>query len=400
MGKAMREQRYRHSFVEPCLAGASDDAIRWIHELDDLAGAAIRPLAAETDRLSRFPREALLKLRAIGAFGISAPADAGGLGFGDAVAALAVEIVAAGCPSTAAILMFHNQVVARIARFGHSERHRHDLERLAAGEWIGSSAWTELGAGADKSSLQTRLQRCSGEASVRGEKHFCTGLEGADLIHVLLDVPTQNGQCNPTFLRVERNASGVEIADIYDLMGLRGSSTGTLRLQDVVVDDCDLVGNVGEGLQLMKASHETLMNPGLIALGIARAAYEEAKLGVQGLSAGSRNTSCYQSVRQAIADMELRLGAAYAYAGSVVRLMQERVNDLNIECTKIKVHASEAACEVATAAMRIAGGRGFSRKWPFERHFRDAQATVLMGPINELIRERVAAQSLGHAGIH
>src|SRR5579871_3943878 len=369
MGKAMREQRYRHSFVEPCLAGASDDAIRWIHELDDLAGAAIRPLAAETDRLSRFPREALLKLRAIGAFGISAPADAGGLGFGDAVAALAVEIVAAGCPSTAAILMFHNQVVARIARFGHSERHRHDLERLAAGEWIGSSAWTELGA-------------------------------GADLIHVLLDVPTQNGQCNPTFLRVERNASGVEIADIYDLMGLRGSSTGTLRLQDVVVDDCDLVGNVGEGLQLMKASHETLMNPGLIALGIARAAYEEAKLGVQGLSAGSRNTSCYQSVRQAIADMELRLGAAYAYAGSVVRLMQERVNDLNIECTKIKVHASEAACEVATAAMRIAGGRGFSRKWPFERHFRDAQATVLMGPINELIRERVAAQSLGHAGIH
>jgi alkylation response protein AidB-like acyl-CoA dehydrogenase len=393
----MIEARYRWSFVKACLAGAPAEAAAWISQLEELVYDEIRPMASEVDRQSRFPRESLSKLRGIGAFGVAAPKQAGGLGFGNAAAALMIETVAAACPSTAAVLMFHNQVVGRIDRFGCTRQQRNDLERLAKGEWIAASAWTELGAGADKSSLQTRLTRGKGEARVNGEKHFCTGLEGADLIHVLLDASSENGKPAPTFVRIERSYPGVEVPRIYDLMGLRGSSTGTLRLLDVPVDDTDIIGKVGDGVLLMRANHETLMNPGLLALGIARAAYEDAKVSVQGLAHGSRNTTGFQSTRCTIADMELKLGAAYAYAASVVHLLKAGVSDLHVECTKIKVHASETACEVVSAAVRLAGGRGFSADWPFERHFRDAQATVLMGPANEVVKERIATQVLADA---
>ena len=122
--------------------------------------------------------------------------------------------------------------------------------------------------------------------------------------------------------------------------------------------------------------------------------YEEAKLSVTGLASGARDITVYQNTRLVLAELELKLGAAYAYAAEVVKRMNAGANNLHVECTKVKVHASEMACELANAVMRLAGGRGLSSQWPFERHFRDAQATILMGPANELIKERIAAQVL------
>lgn len=381
---------YRKGFVDACLAAAPRHAQDWLIELDEVAARVVAMNAPGVDRQSIYPAESVLALRSIGAFGVAASTASGGLGFGNAVAALAVETVAAACPSTAAILMFHTQVLHRLERFGNAAQRRDDLPRLASGEWLASSAWSELGAGADKAGMQTRLDGEPDRRVVNGEKHYCTGLEGAELVHVLLGAPTAEGALAPTFVRVRTREKGVDTRQIYDLMGLRGSSTGTVRLEDVAVEEEAIIGQIGSGMRLMQANHETLMNPGLLSLGIARAAYEEVKLAVTGGWEGMRATTDYQHTRFMLSELEVKLGAAYAYAAQTVNYMSAGMPELHVECSKVKMHASTTAAEVTSAAMQLAGSRAFTVGCPLERHFRDARATLLMGPTNELIKERIA----------
>lgn len=293
--------------------------------------------------------------------------------------------------------MFHYQVQRRVEEFGNPRPRERDLVKLATGDWIASSAWSEFGAGADKSNLRTRFDRVNGHAVVNGEKHFCTGLASANVVHVLLDAGT-DGTPAPTFVSVECDKPGVTKDDIFELMGLRGSSTGTLTLNDVRVSEADLVGPVGAGMDLMKSNHEFLMNPGLLAMGIASEAYDTVVPTVKGIGEGARDISGYQNTRMILAHIEDQLGAAYAYAAEIIRSMLQGGKNRQIMCIKIKAHASDMACNVTQAVQRLAGAKGLATRWPFERHFRDAQATVLMGPSNEIIREKIAGAVLSTAG--
>lgn len=385
---------YRRGFYRSCLAMAPPEAAAWMCQVRDVAESVVARHAPLVDRERAYPHQSLAALREVGGFGVAAPVSAGGLGYGDGVAALMVETVAAACPTTAAILMFHTQVVRRVERYGSPEQQRRDLPRLAAGCCVGASAWTEPGAGADKSSLQTQLEGADGEWTVSGIKTYCTGLEGAGLVHVLLGAAAGDGPPSPTFVRVPTDAAGFRITEIYDLMGLRGSSTGSFQLEQVPVSTDDLVGGIGEGSRLMQANHETCMNPGLLALGVARAAYEEAKRAVSGEWEGMRESSGFQNTRFTLADLEVRLGSAYAYAAQTIDYMHEGAPRMHVECSKVKLQATTTAADITAAAMQLCGARGATAPWPVERHFRDARATLLMGPANEMLRERIAGQLL------
>lgn len=391
-------RHYRRGFVEACLACAPPGARAWVSRLEEVASEVVARHAPEADRGRAYPSASVSALREVGAFGVGASQGVGGLGLGDGAAALAVETIAAACPSTAAILMFHTQVLQRVECFARGARQREELPRLASGEWLASSAWSEMGAGADKSGMKTRMDGEPGRWLIEGEKHYCTGLEGAALIHVLLGARDAEGKFAPTFVRVRAGAKGVDTREVYELMGLRGSSTGTVRLEGVAADEEDIIGGVGRGMALMQANHRTLMNPGLLSLGVARAAYEQVKRMVSGCWGGMRPTTGYQHTRFVLADLEVKLGSAYSYAAQAVSYMNEGLPDLHVECSKVKMLASLAAAEVTSAAMQLAGSRAFTADCPLERHFRDARATLLMGPTNELIKERIAAQILAEYG--
>lgn len=380
---------YRQPFIDACVESAPPDAQDWFEQLDDVTRTIIAPAAVEADRRSAYPAASVRALRAIGAFGVNAPRSAGGLGFGDGVAALAIETVATSCASTAAVLMFHLQVTRRVVQCG-SRSQRDDLPRLASGEWLSSSAWTEAGAGADKSRLATRVEGPMDRWTITGDKTYCTGLEGAALIHVLAGVAQPDGIVAPTFVRVVRNAPGVDTSETYDLLGLRGSSTGTVRLRSVPVRHEDIVGAIGDGMRLMDANHDVLVNPGLLALGLARAAYEESKLVARGLRPGTPDLTQYQHTRFVLAQLEVQLTAAYAHAAHAVRCAAAGRPDSRLECLKVKVHASKMAGDVTATALQLCGSRAYATQWPLERHFRDARATSSMGPSTEVINERIA----------
>jgi alkylation response protein AidB-like acyl-CoA dehydrogenase len=142
----------------------------------------------------------------------------------------------------------------------------------------------------------------------------------------------------------------------------------------------------------MRANHEILMNPGLLALGIARAAFDAILEIVVGGGGGQRTAALAQQqvTRFALADLDLRLGTAYAYAASVASTVATGGDDAALECSKLKLWASAAAADVSATATQLAGSRGFRTDCPLERYLRDARATLLMGPSNDLIRERIA----------
>jgi alkylation response protein AidB-like acyl-CoA dehydrogenase len=253
---------YRRGFVEACLERAPAAARTWIADLEAVAVSRVAPAAAALDRDAGYPQAPLAALGELGVFGVAAPESAGGLGFGDGVAALAVETIAAACASTAAIVMFHTQVVRRVVRHGTQRQRQDDLPRLASGEWRGVSAWAEPGAGADKGAIRSRLHHGAGDWRMTALKTFVTGLEGADLVHVLVGTATRDGAIAPTFVRLAARSPHVRTVDIYDLVGLRGSSTGTMRIDDAPVTGADLLGELGSGRRLMADNHTAMLNPG------------------------------------------------------------------------------------------------------------------------------------------
>jgi alkylation response protein AidB-like acyl-CoA dehydrogenase len=383
---------YRNAFVNACLGHAPAEALEWLYKLEDVTENIIRRHGPLVDVQGTYPQHAVEALKEIGAFGVLAPKLYGGLGFGKPMAALAVETVAGACPSTAAILMFHYQVVNRVIDFGTKKQKETDLPELASGKCLGGSAWSELEAGADKSNILTRLENRSGRQVVNGEKNFCTGLEGLGIIHVLLGVPQNGNGIAPTFVSVRANARGVKLSPIQNLMGLRGSSTGSVTLDEVDVSEDDIIDSIGTGMKLMRCNHEFLMNPGLIALGISRAMYEEAKQAVTGKWNGMRDTTTYQNTRFGIADIEVKISTAYALATQTVEYIEQGMEDIHLECLKFKIHATTTVTDISSMVLQLVGARGFVGDWPIEKLFRDARATLLMGPSNEVIKEWIAGK--------
>lgn len=384
--------RYRAGFVEAAIECSPAGAGPWYAKLRELCREVVAPKAEAIDRQRIYPRTSLDALREIGTLGIVAPPDFGGLGFGDAMAALAVEEVSHACPSTGAVLMFHTQVVRRTAMFGTTLQKEHHLATLASGECMGVSCWSEAGAGADKKKTATRIDVEGGEWTIEGAKQYVTGLEGAGVAHVLLGAPAGNGDLLPTFVVVPLPSQGLEVEEVYDLLGLRGSSTGSLSLRAVLLAPSDVIGEVGWGPKLMLANHTCCIHPGMIALGVARSSYEKLLPWTLGEYPGVRCTTDYQNTRFTLADIEVEMGRAYAYAAQAIRYAHRDKWGAGVDCAKVKLDASRASLSVTSAAMRLVGARGFRRDCPFERHWRDSQATLLMGPTNEVVKEQIAAQ--------
>lgn len=384
---------YRSTFVHACL-GTDEEAQRWYSSLLKVAGA-IGEGARARDAEGRYPHDAVQLLRRAGAFGLTIPKEHGGIGFGTGLATLTLETLAAACPSTAAILMFHLQVARRTLQFGSPRHQREHLPRLASGEWLGASAWSEAGAGSNKQKPKTQLTRQGDHWLAEGSKAWCTGLEGASLFHVLLSAPAPDGGSRPTFVALTRTSS-IEVSP-YDLMGLRASSTGELRIAGARVEDDDVLLEIGRGMDLMLANHKTCIHPGALALGISRSLVELATSMARGRHEGCQDLMGHQDARFKTVDLELKLGMAYAFAAHTVMLESRRTGDLSSECMKLKVVAGELAQDIASIAMRLSGAKGFDKGQKVERLFRDAQAICLMGPTSEVIRERVAAQIVGRA---
>ena len=359
----------------------------------------LAPRAGARDRSGEFPEREMRALGALGLLGVMVPAAYGGVEAGPVALALALREIARGDASVAVTMSVTNMVAETLARFGTDEaRHRY-LPRLCSGEAVaGAFALSEPQAGSDPSAMTTTAERDAGGGyRLRGAKLWTTS---GDRAGVLL-VAARNGAslARPGFSTfvVEQGTPGLTPGRHEDKMGLRGSTTVALTLDDVVVAPDALVGVEGDGLKVaLSALGGGRIGIAAQALGIARAAFEVACAYVKERRQFNRPLGDFQAVRFGLADAAVALDAGWLLTLAAA-WRKQRGQPFTRQAAQAKLFATERANEICDRAVQILGGYGYTRDFPVERHFRDVRVTTIYEGTSQIQRLVVAREWLREA---
>jgi alkylation response protein AidB-like acyl-CoA dehydrogenase len=357
----------------------------------ELAQGVVQPHAAEVDRLHRFPEEAIKAATESGLMGVLIPREYGGAGL-DAVAfAICIEELAQACASTAVIVDVHTSVGTEpILLFGDEEQKRKWLPRLASGELLGAFALTEPASGSDAASLQTTARRNGSGYVLNGTKVFITNIGRAGLYIVFARTGAQERAGGVSAFLIPAGASGVRVGQVFEKMGLHGSPTGELVLEDVSVPVANRLGAEGHGFAVaMRALDSGRIGISGQALGIAQAAVGEARALM--LERGHEQGDDF-----ALADMATRVESARLLAYEAAWLCS-RGRPFTRQASMAKLHSTDTAMQVALDALQIAGDEGTVTGSPLERHVRDAKALQIYEGSNQ-VQRIVIARDLLRAG--
>ena len=357
----------------------------------EFAQGVVQPHAADVDRDHRFPDEAITAAAESGLMGVLVPREYGGAGLDALAFAICIEELAQACASTAVIVDVHTSVGTEpILLFGHEEQKRRWLPRLASGELLGAFALTEPAAGSDAASLQTSARRNGSGYVLNGTKVFITNIGRAGLYVVFARTGEEERAGGVTAFLVPGDSSGLRVGQIFDKMGLHGSPTGELVLEDVNVPLANRLGPEGQGFTVaMRALDSGRIGISGQALGIAQAAVDEAR-------ALMRERGHEQGDEWALADMATRVESARLIAYQAAWLCSLG-KPFTRQASMAKLHSTDTAMQVALDALQIAGDEGAVAGCPFERHIRDAKALQIYEGSNQVQRV-VIARDLLRAG--
>jgi acyl-CoA dehydrogenase len=350
----------------------------------ELAQGVVQPLAAEVDREHRFPVEAVKAAAEAGLLGVLIPAKYGGAGL-DAIAfAVCIEELAQACASTSVIVDVHTSVGSEpILLFGTEEQKRKWLPRLASGELLGAFALTEPAAGSDAASLQTSARRSRGGYVLNGTKVFITNIGHAGMYIVFARSGPEEKAAGVSAFLVPDDAAGVRVGQLFKKMGLRGSPTGELVLEDVEVPKENRLGAEGQGFTVaMRALDSGRIGISGQALGIAQAALDESR-------ALLADRAREQGDDFLLADMATRLESARLLAYHAAWLCSLG-RPFTRQASMAKLHSTDTAMQIAIDAVQLAGEVGVTAGSPFERHFRDAKALQIYEGSNQVQRIVIA----------
>jgi butyryl-CoA dehydrogenase len=316
----------------------------------------LRPIARKMDReWKEPPLELRKKLAGLGVTGLVIGKDLGGMGLDTVSTSLVLEELAAACASTAVTVSVHNSVsAAPLINFGTEEQKQEYLPKLAKGELWGAFAVSEAGAGSDVRAIKCKARRDGDDWVLSGEKMWITNGSFANFyVLIALGEKGHSAFCVPTLLE------GFSVPKIEEKMGLRGSSTSVLVLDDVRLPGSALLGLEGKGLSVALAT----LDGGRIgiasqALGIARSAYEEALADLASRQAAGEQLG--QGLTFKLADMATRLQAArlliYRAASK-----KDRGESFTLAASMAKLYSTENAMKTCIDAVQLLGERGLTR---------------------------------------
>jgi butyryl-CoA dehydrogenase len=366
-----------------------------LEQLRAFAQSEIAPKAKELDETGRFPTELVKQLAEMGLMGMMVPESHGGAGMDAVSYAMAMEEVSAACASTGVIMSVNNSLVcAPLSKFGNDFQKREFLTPLARGDKLGCFALSEPGHGSDPAGLKLSATRVQGGWRLKGSKNWITNGREADLAIVFANADREKGHRGICAFIVDTKSQGFQVAKLEDKLGITASSTAALFFDDVFVPEANLLGKEGEGLKIALWT----LDGGRIgiasqALGIARCALDASKRFASEREQFGAPIAKLQAIQFHIADMATRLQAA-----RLLTWHAARAKDLGHKYTKeaamAKLAASEAAMWIATKAIQVHGGYGFTKEYVVERNFRDAKITEIYEGTSEIQRIVVAAQEL------
>ena len=355
----------------------------------------VKPLAEDIDEEERFPAETVEKLARYGFLGIPFPKEWGGQGGDNLAYAMAVEELSKVCGTTGVIVSAHTSLCAApIYEFGTEEQKKKYLPDLLSGKKLGAFGLTEPGAGTDAAGQETRAVLDGDNYILNGSKIFITNAGQAEVYIIIAMTDKAQGTRGISAFIVESSYPGFSVGKKEKKMGIRGSSTCELIMENCVVPKENLLGKEGKGFGIaMKTLDGGRIGIAAQALGLGEGAIEETITYVKERKQFNRRISQQQNTQFQLADMHTKMEAARLLVYSAACKKDER-SPYSMDAAMAKLFASEAASDVTRRCVQLFGGYGYTREYPVERMMRDAKITEIYEGTSE-VQKMVISAGLG-----
>lgn len=367
----------------------------FLQMITEFAEKEVKPLAAEIDEQERFPIETVEKMRKLGIMGINIPKEYGGAGATNQIYSLAVEELSRVCATTGVVVSAHTSLCCDpIQLFGTPEQKKKYLSKLATGEWIGAFGLTEPNAGTDAAGQQTFAVEEEDHYVLNGNKIFITNAEYAHVYIIFAMTDKSKGNKGISAFIVEKDFPGFSVGKKELKMGIRGSATCELIMENCIVPKENLLGKVGEGFKVaMKTLDGGRIGIAAQALGIARGAMDETVKYTKERKQFGRSISNFQNTQFQLADLEARIECASLLVRKAA-WCKDNNEPYSVPAARAKLYAAETAMQMTTKAVQFHGGYGYTREYPVERMMRDAKITEIYEGTSEVQRMVIASALL------
>jgi len=362
-----------------------------------LSRERIAPLAAHVDETESYPATQLALLGQQGLAGLYIPGAWGGTELGTLAFCLVVEEIAWACAATAVIYLVQYVGGYPIVLAGTETQKRRYLPRLAAGEITTAFSLSEPGAGSDAASITTRAERRGDRYVLNGTKMWVTNGSQAGVITLFATVDRGRGRHGITAFLVEPTFPGFAVGKLERKMGIRGSPTAVLHLTDCEVPVENRLGAEGDGFKIaLRVLDGSRPAVGAQAVGIAQAALDASIAYARERQQFGQPIGRFQGIQFILADMAMQVHAARLMVHHAAGLVDLGAGDTAIEASMAKCFAGDTAMRVATDAVQVLGGYGYTRDYPVERFMRDAKITQIYEGTNQ-VQRLVIARALARA---
>ncbi|MFJ1429831.1 acyl-CoA dehydrogenase family protein [Capnocytophaga canimorsus] len=344
----------------------------------DFAEKYIRPYIMQWDEAQEFPVDVFRKAGEMGFMGVLVPEMYGGsnLGYHEYIAI--IEEISKVDPSIGLSIAAHNSLCTNhILSFGNEFQKSKWLPKLASGEWIGAWGLTEHNTGSDAKGMHTVARKEGDSWVINGTKNFITHGKSGDIAVIIARTGEKGDNHGMTAFAIEKGTAGFSSGKKENKLGMRASETAELVFQDCRIPDANRLGEVGEGfIQAMKILDGGRISIGALALGIAKGAYEASVKYAQEREQFGKPIFQFQSIAFKLADMATEIEASELLLHKAAFLKNEGRNVTKLGAMA-KMYASEVCVRVATDAIQIHGGYGYTKDFPVEKFFRDSKLCTI-----------------------
>ena len=361
----------------------------------------VRPVVRELEHANEYPEKLIEQMKELGVFGTAIPAEYGGTPVSTACYVFITQQLARGWMSLAGAIGGHSVVAKLILEFGTEEQRRRLLPKMATGEIRAAMALTEPGGGSDLQAMRTTAARDGDEYVVNGSKTWITNARRAGVVALLCKTdPDADPRHAGISILLAEPGPGFVISRDLPKLGYKGVESCELSFDGYRTPASSLLGGLpGKGFaQMMKGLEYGRIQVASRALGVGRAAFDDAFKYAQEREAFGSPIWKHQSIGNYLADMATQLSAAELLTLNAAE-RYDAGERCDMEAGMAKLFASETAMQIALNAVRIHGGYGYSTEFDVERYFRDAPLMIVGEGTNEIQRDVIARQLISRGGL-
>jgi alkylation response protein AidB-like acyl-CoA dehydrogenase len=365
----------------------------------ELCEAKVAPRASEIDEQDEFPWDVHELFVQNELMAVGYPEEFGGAGGGSLTVAVMIEEISRVSASSSLIPLVNRLGAIPVLLAGSDDLKRELFGSISRGDHQMSYALTEPGAGSDAGSMRTRYEAADGGFRLSGTKRFITGAGASDRYTVFATGDPDLGSKAISAFVVHAEDDGFSVGKSEKKMGIRGSPTREVYLENVLVPEDRLIGEEGKGfsyaMRTLDYSRPTIAAQ---ALGIAQGAFDAAVGYARDREQFGKKIGMFQGLQFMLADMAMDIEAARLVTYKAATLCDAQDPNMTYFASVAKCHASDTAMRVTTDAVQILGGYGYMREYGVERMMRDAKITQIYEGTNQIQRVVIARQLLGELG--